>query len=145
MHLLRHGAVYVNMVFVCNSCCLTDVELQHCQRMVPEYSKAAQSLHPLIPAYAVDCDNDANKRLCADQVSMLSVLHCLKMLNILVACARLPYSKSVSSRKPRGVWFAHQLFRCFPEETKFHQWHMNQVIGLQLRSSSGLHYGYPTI
>ncbi|KAF8631706.1 hypothetical protein AX15_002233 [Amanita polypyramis BW_CC] len=39
----------------------------HCQRMVPEYSKAAQSLHPLIPAYAVDCDNDANKRLCSEQ------------------------------------------------------------------------------
>jgi len=39
----------------------------HCQRMGPEYSKVAQSLHPLIPAYAVDCDNDANKRLCADQ------------------------------------------------------------------------------
>ncbi|KAF8638764.1 hypothetical protein AX17_001980 [Amanita inopinata Kibby_2008] len=39
----------------------------HCQKMVPEYSKAAQSLHPLIPAYAVDCDDNKNKRLCADQ------------------------------------------------------------------------------
>lgn len=39
----------------------------HCQRMVPEYSKAADSLNPLIPAYAVDCDDDANKRLCSEQ------------------------------------------------------------------------------
>jgi len=39
----------------------------HCQRMAPEYSKAAKSLHPLIPLYAVDCDDEGNKRLCADQ------------------------------------------------------------------------------
>ena len=35
--------------------------------MVPEYSKAADSLGKLIPAYAVDCDDEANKRLCAEQ------------------------------------------------------------------------------
>ncbi|KAJ7065344.1 thioredoxin-like protein [Mycena amicta] len=39
----------------------------HCQRMAPEYSKAALGLHPLIPFYAVDCDEDKNKRLCAEQ------------------------------------------------------------------------------
>ncbi|KAJ7746738.1 hypothetical protein DFH07DRAFT_924219 [Mycena maculata] len=39
----------------------------HCQRLVPEYSKAALGLHPLLPFYAVDCDADKNKRLCADQ------------------------------------------------------------------------------
>jgi len=39
----------------------------HCQRMVPEYSKAAKGLAPLIPVYAVDCDAEENKRLCADQ------------------------------------------------------------------------------
>ncbi|KAF9465620.1 hypothetical protein BDZ94DRAFT_1159654 [Collybia nuda] len=39
----------------------------HCQRMVPEYSKAALGLHPLLPVYAVDCDANENKRLCADQ------------------------------------------------------------------------------
>ncbi|OCB86332.1 hypothetical protein A7U60_g6646 [Sanghuangporus baumii] len=39
----------------------------HCQRMAPEYSKAALGVHPLIPFYAVDCDAAANKRLCADQ------------------------------------------------------------------------------
>ncbi|KAJ4000340.1 hypothetical protein F5050DRAFT_1563164 [Lentinula boryana] len=39
----------------------------HCQRMAPEYSKAALGLYPLIPTYAVDCDADANKRLCHDQ------------------------------------------------------------------------------
>jgi len=39
----------------------------HCQRLVPEYNKAALGLHPLIPLYAVDCDNDNNKRLCSEQ------------------------------------------------------------------------------
>ncbi|KAJ2917057.1 hypothetical protein MD484_g3342, partial [Candolleomyces efflorescens] len=39
----------------------------HCQRMVPEYSKAAESLGKLIPAYAVDCDDEGNKRLCSEQ------------------------------------------------------------------------------
>ena len=35
--------------------------------MVPEYSKAALGLYPLIPAYAVDCDAQKNKQLCAEQ------------------------------------------------------------------------------
>ncbi|KAJ7281987.1 thioredoxin-like protein [Mycena rebaudengoi] len=39
----------------------------HCQRMAPEYSKAALGLHPLLPFYAVDCDEEKNKRLCAEQ------------------------------------------------------------------------------
>ncbi|KAF7370921.1 Protein disulfide isomerase [Mycena sanguinolenta] len=39
----------------------------HCQRLAPEYSKAALGLHPLIPFYAVDCDDDKNKRLCSEQ------------------------------------------------------------------------------
>ncbi|KAJ7708692.1 thioredoxin-like protein, partial [Mycena rosella] len=39
----------------------------HCQRMAPEYSKAALGLHPLLPLYAVDCDADKNKPLCAEQ------------------------------------------------------------------------------
>ena len=34
--------------------------------MVPEYSKAARGLHPLVPLYAVDCDE--NRSLCAEQV-----------------------------------------------------------------------------
>ncbi|KAN0128743.1 thioredoxin protein disulfide isomerase [Lactarius tabidus] len=37
----------------------------HCKAMIPEYSKAALGLHPLIPAYAVDCDE--NRALCAEQ------------------------------------------------------------------------------
>ena len=41
--------------------------------MVPEYSKAAANLSPLVPFYAVDCDADANKALCAQQASALSV------------------------------------------------------------------------
>ncbi|SJL13890.1 uncharacterized protein ARMOST_17339 [Armillaria ostoyae] len=39
----------------------------HCQRMAPEYSNAAKGLTPLIPVYAVDCDDEKNKRLCAEQ------------------------------------------------------------------------------
>ncbi|KAJ7355671.1 thioredoxin-like protein [Mycena albidolilacea] len=39
----------------------------HCQRLAPEYSRAALGLHPLIPLYAVDCDQDKNKRLCSEQ------------------------------------------------------------------------------
>jgi protein disulfide-isomerase A6 len=39
----------------------------YCQKMAPEYSKAALGLYPLIPSYAVDCDVEKNKRLCAEQ------------------------------------------------------------------------------
>jgi len=39
----------------------------HCQRMAPEYSKAAVALTPMVPLYAVDCDNESNKRLCGEQ------------------------------------------------------------------------------
>lgn len=39
----------------------------HCQRMAPEYSKAAEALQPMVPLYAVDCDQDSNKRLCSEQ------------------------------------------------------------------------------
>jgi protein disulfide-isomerase A6 len=39
----------------------------HCQKMVPEFSKAAASLHPLLPLYAVDCDAQQNKRICSEQ------------------------------------------------------------------------------
>ncbi|KAG6827186.1 hypothetical protein H0H92_012851 [Tricholoma furcatifolium] len=39
----------------------------HCQRLAPEYSKAAKALHPLVPVYAVDCDAEENKRLCGEQ------------------------------------------------------------------------------
>ncbi|KAF8880212.1 thioredoxin-like protein [Gymnopilus junonius] len=39
----------------------------HCQKMVPEYSKAALGLHPLVPVYSVNCHAEKNKRLCAEQ------------------------------------------------------------------------------
>ena len=38
--------------------------------MTPEYSKAAKSLSPLVPFYAVDCDDAKNKPLCGEQVSI---------------------------------------------------------------------------
>jgi len=38
---------------------------KHCKAMVPEYNKAALGLHPLIPLYAIDCDE--NRSLCAEQ------------------------------------------------------------------------------
>ncbi|KAF7798709.1 hypothetical protein EIP86_009933 [Pleurotus ostreatoroseus] len=39
----------------------------HCQNMAPEYSKAALGVHPFIPFYNVDCDDQKNKNLCAEQ------------------------------------------------------------------------------
>jgi protein disulfide-isomerase A6 len=39
----------------------------HCKNLSPEYSKAAKRLEPLVPLYAVDCDAEPNKRLCAEQ------------------------------------------------------------------------------
>ena len=36
----------------------------HCKALAPEYTSAAASLSPLIPFYAVDCDDAANKALC---------------------------------------------------------------------------------
>ena len=38
----------------------------HCKNLGPEYTAAAQSLSPLIPFYAVDCDAAPNKPLCAE-------------------------------------------------------------------------------
>ncbi|KAG1788443.1 thioredoxin-like protein [Suillus plorans] len=51
----------------------------HCQRMAPEYSKAAQNLSPLIPFYAVDCDAELNKWLCAEQGVQLEGVPTLKV------------------------------------------------------------------
>jgi hypothetical protein len=42
--------------------------IQHCKAMVPELSKAALGLYPLIPVYAVDCDDKQNQQLCAREV-----------------------------------------------------------------------------
>ncbi|KAI0630893.1 hypothetical protein C8Q77DRAFT_1219695 [Trametes polyzona] len=39
----------------------------HCQKMAPEYSQGALGVYPMIPFYAVDCDKQSNKRLCAEQ------------------------------------------------------------------------------
>ncbi|GJJ11546.1 hypothetical protein Clacol_005780 [Clathrus columnatus] len=40
---------------------------EHCQRMVPELTRAANALQPLVPVYAVDCDDEKNKPLCAEE------------------------------------------------------------------------------
>ena len=38
----------------------------HCKNLGPEYTAAAQSLSPLIPFYAIDCDAAPNKPICAE-------------------------------------------------------------------------------
>jgi protein disulfide-isomerase A6 len=39
----------------------------HCKNLVPEYSKAALGLYPLVPMYAVNCHAEKNKKFCAEQ------------------------------------------------------------------------------
>jgi protein disulfide-isomerase A6 len=57
--------------------------------MVPEYSKAALGLHPLIPLYAVDCDE--NRPLCAEQ-ARLSVPTVRNLANVSLGSERLSNS-----------------------------------------------------
>jgi protein disulfide-isomerase A6 len=38
--------------------------------MAPEMSKAAIGLNPLIGTYGIDCDDEKNKKLCSQQVSV---------------------------------------------------------------------------
>jgi protein disulfide-isomerase A6 len=35
--------------------------------MASEFDQLSYKLHPLIPTYAVDCDDKKNKRLCAEK------------------------------------------------------------------------------
>lgn len=46
----------------------TALWMQHCKNLSPEYTKAAKSLAPLVPLYAMDCDDDKNKPVCSEQV-----------------------------------------------------------------------------
>ncbi|KAF8603795.1 thioredoxin-like protein [Ceratobasidium sp. AG-I] len=39
----------------------------HCQKLTPEFSKAAESLAGIVPFYAIDCDAEENKPLCGEQ------------------------------------------------------------------------------
>ena len=45
-------------------------DFQHCKNLAPEYEKAAKSFNSLVPLYAVDCDAEANKPLCGQQVGV---------------------------------------------------------------------------
>ncbi|WWC87965.1 protein disulfide-isomerase domain [Kwoniella dendrophila CBS 6074] len=38
----------------------------HCKNLGPEFTSAASSLSPLIPFYAIDCDDSKNKGLCGE-------------------------------------------------------------------------------
>jgi hypothetical protein len=64
--------------------------------MVPEYSKAALGLHPLIPLYAVDCDE--NRPLCAEQ-ARLSVSTVCNLADVSLGSEGLSDSQIVSSRQ----------------------------------------------
>ena len=44
---------------------------QHCRNLAPEYEKTAKSFNGLVPLYAIDCDADANKQLCGQQVRVV--------------------------------------------------------------------------
>jgi hypothetical protein len=63
--------------------------------MVPEYSKAALGLHPLVPLYAVDCDE--NRSLCAEQVRLSAVRYWKVGLHLL-GREGLPYGEIIPPR-----------------------------------------------
>lgn len=46
---------------------LSSILKQHCQKLTPEFSKAAESLAGIVPFYAIDCDAEENKPLCGEQ------------------------------------------------------------------------------
>jgi len=69
---------------------------QHCQRMAPEYSKAAENLSPLIPFYAVDCDAELNKRLCGEQVRIALRFNAV-VSDTRSGCSRIPNTQSLPS------------------------------------------------
>ena len=54
--------------------------------MAPEYTRAAKGLHPLIPVYAVDCDDEGNKRLCAEQVGLCLSIPVFLLFIIISLC-----------------------------------------------------------
>lgn len=39
----------------------------YCKQAAPAWTRAAETLSPLIPFYNVDCDEEANKRFCASE------------------------------------------------------------------------------
>ena len=70
---LRLGVGYVFVTFLReNSPADTSTVFpQHCRDLAPEYEKTAKSFNSLVPLYAVDCDAEANKPLCGQQVGGL--------------------------------------------------------------------------
>ncbi|KAJ9099116.1 hypothetical protein QFC21_003995 [Naganishia friedmannii] len=39
----------------------------YCKQVAPSWSRAAETLSPLVPFYNIDCDEEANKRFCASE------------------------------------------------------------------------------
>lgn len=67
---------------------LTPAASQYCKAMVPEYSKAARGLHPLIPFYAVDCDE--NRALCTEQARPAAYIFCNYLTDVHLGREGLP-------------------------------------------------------
>ncbi|KAF4611304.1 hypothetical protein D9613_007263 [Agrocybe pediades] len=72
----------------------------HCQKMVPEYSKAALGLYPLIPTYAVNCHAEKNKRLCSEQG-----VQGFPTVKLFPRGSQLPPILFDSERSASGFWY----------------------------------------
>lgn len=69
--------------------------------MAPELSKAAIGLNPLIGTYAVDCDDEKNKKLCSQQVSLANFVSCCIEAErwLLIGGQRFPNNQTISQRE----------------------------------------------
>jgi len=76
---------------------------QHCRNLAPEYEKAAKSFNGLVPLYAVDCDAEANKPLCGQQVRVVAFTTVLANVRCILGRARVSHCES--ERKGRDLHF----------------------------------------